>query len=157
MKEEKMPLIMKHIVWLNFAWQWRYLTDKKGFLFIGTHCIVAIVAMRLRNEKVYSFSYCGDVSFIYYLLFTVLFTPSSNLLSREPRGGRTSHSFPLAIHSFPSGGNRNLSRFQTNIRLTHSEFCQTRSLHSRPLSICQVESVWLATTFSFKLQWVVIL
>ena len=39
MKEEKMPLIMKHIVWLNLAWQWRYLTDKSGFLFIGTHCI----------------------------------------------------------------------------------------------------------------------
>ena len=34
MKEEKMPLIMKHIVW-----QWRYITDKTGFLFIGMHCI----------------------------------------------------------------------------------------------------------------------
>ena len=33
-----MTLIMKHIVWLNLAWQWRYLTDKTGFLFIGTHC-----------------------------------------------------------------------------------------------------------------------
>ena len=39
MKEEKMPLIMKHIVWLDLAWQWRYLTDKTGFLFIGMHCI----------------------------------------------------------------------------------------------------------------------
>ena len=39
MKEEKMPLIMKHLVWLNLAWQWRYLTYKTGFLFIGTHCI----------------------------------------------------------------------------------------------------------------------
>ena len=37
--KEKMPLIMKHIVWLKLAWQWRYLTDKTGFLFIGTHCI----------------------------------------------------------------------------------------------------------------------
>ena len=41
MKEEKMPFIMKHIVWLNLVWQWRYLTDiKSGFLFIGTHCIL---------------------------------------------------------------------------------------------------------------------
>ena len=40
MKEEKMPLIMKHIVWFNLASQWRYLTDKTGFLFIGTHCMV---------------------------------------------------------------------------------------------------------------------
>ena len=39
MKEEKMPLIMKYIVRLNLAWQWRYPTDKTGFLFIGTHCI----------------------------------------------------------------------------------------------------------------------
>ena len=34
-----MPLIMKDIAGLNLAWQWRYLTDKTGFLFIGTHCI----------------------------------------------------------------------------------------------------------------------
>ena len=40
MKEETMPLIMKLIVWLNLEWQWRYLTDKTGFLFIGMHCIV---------------------------------------------------------------------------------------------------------------------
>ena len=40
MKEEKMLLIMKHIVCFNLAWQWRYLTDKTGFLFIGTHCTV---------------------------------------------------------------------------------------------------------------------
>ena len=39
MKEEKLPLIMKHMVWLNIAWQWRYLTNKTGFLFIGTYCI----------------------------------------------------------------------------------------------------------------------
>ena len=38
-KWKKMPLIMKQIVWLNLAWQWRYPTDKTGFLFIGTHCI----------------------------------------------------------------------------------------------------------------------
>ena len=38
MKEEKMPLIMKHIIWFSLAWQWRYPTDKTGFLFIGTHC-----------------------------------------------------------------------------------------------------------------------
>ena len=31
--KEKMPLIMKHIVWLNLARQWRCLTDKSGFLF----------------------------------------------------------------------------------------------------------------------------
>ena len=30
---------MKHIVWLNHACQWRYITDITGFLFIGTHCI----------------------------------------------------------------------------------------------------------------------
>ena len=40
MKEDKMPLIIKYIIWLKLAWQWRYLTDKTGFLFIGTHCIV---------------------------------------------------------------------------------------------------------------------
>ena len=39
MKEEKMPLILKHIVWLKIAWQGRYLTDKPGFLFIGTQGI----------------------------------------------------------------------------------------------------------------------
>ena len=39
MREEKLPLIMKHIVCFNLAWQWRYLTDKTGFLYIGTHCI----------------------------------------------------------------------------------------------------------------------
>ena len=39
MKEEKMLLIMKHTVCFNLAWQWKYLTDKTGFLFIGTHCI----------------------------------------------------------------------------------------------------------------------
>ena len=39
MKEKKMPLITKHKVWLKIARQWRYLTDKKGFLFIGTHGI----------------------------------------------------------------------------------------------------------------------
>ena len=39
MKEEKMLLIMKYTVCFNLAWQWRYLTDKTGFLFIGTHCI----------------------------------------------------------------------------------------------------------------------
>ena len=38
MKEEKMPLVMKHRVWLNLALQFRYPTDKTGFLFIGTHC-----------------------------------------------------------------------------------------------------------------------
>ena len=37
MKEEEMPLIMKHIVWLKIAWQWRYFTDKPGFLFSGAH------------------------------------------------------------------------------------------------------------------------
>ena len=37
MKEEKMLLIMKHIVGFNIAWQRRYLTDKTGFLFCGTH------------------------------------------------------------------------------------------------------------------------
>ena len=36
MKEEKMSFIMKHKVWLKIAWQWRYLTGKPGFLFIGT-------------------------------------------------------------------------------------------------------------------------
>ena len=41
MKEEKMLLIMKHTVCFNLAWQWRYLTDKTGFLFIGTHCTVS--------------------------------------------------------------------------------------------------------------------
>ena len=35
MKEEKMPLIMRHIVWLNLAWQWRYPSDNTGFLFWG--------------------------------------------------------------------------------------------------------------------------
>ena len=40
MKEEKMLLIMKHTVCFNLAWQWRYLTDKTGFLFIGTHCTI---------------------------------------------------------------------------------------------------------------------
>ena len=39
MKEEKISLIIKYIVWLKLAWQWRYLTDKTGFLFIGTHGI----------------------------------------------------------------------------------------------------------------------
>ena len=34
-----MPLIMKHVVLLKLAWQWRYFTDKPGFLFIGTHGI----------------------------------------------------------------------------------------------------------------------
>ena len=40
MKEKKTPLILKHIVWLNVAWQWRYHTDNTGFRFIGTHCIL---------------------------------------------------------------------------------------------------------------------
>ena len=39
MKEEKMLLIIKHTACFNLAWQWIYLTDKTGFLFIGTHCI----------------------------------------------------------------------------------------------------------------------
>ena len=39
-KEEKMLLIMKHTVCFNqSAWQWSYLIDITGFLFIGTHCI----------------------------------------------------------------------------------------------------------------------
>ena len=42
MKEGKMSLIMKNIVWLNLVWQWRYPTDKTGFSFIGTHCIVDV-------------------------------------------------------------------------------------------------------------------
>ena len=39
MKEEKILLIMKHIVCFDLAWQRRYLTKKTGFLFCGTHCI----------------------------------------------------------------------------------------------------------------------
>ena len=31
-KTENMLLIMKHAVCFNLAWQWRYLTDKTGFL-----------------------------------------------------------------------------------------------------------------------------
>ena len=33
-------LIMKYIVCFDLAWQRRYLTEKTGFLFCGTHCIV---------------------------------------------------------------------------------------------------------------------
>ena len=39
MKEGEMPLNMKHIVWLKLGRQWRYLTEKTGFLFSGTHGI----------------------------------------------------------------------------------------------------------------------
>ena len=42
MKEGKMPLTMKHIVWLKLGRQWRYLTDKTGFLFSGTHGTMAL-------------------------------------------------------------------------------------------------------------------
>ena len=49
MKEEKMLLIMKYTVFFNLAWQWRYLTDKTGFLFIGTHCIMKIWNLNFRN------------------------------------------------------------------------------------------------------------
>ena len=38
-KKRKCFLIIKYTVCFNLAWQWRYLTDKTGFLFIGTHCI----------------------------------------------------------------------------------------------------------------------
>ena len=43
-----MLLIMKHTVCFNLAWQWRYLTDKTGFLFIGTHCIAACTTQCLQ-------------------------------------------------------------------------------------------------------------
>ena len=36
---------MKHTICFNLAWQWRYLTDKTGFLFIGTHCIACILPL----------------------------------------------------------------------------------------------------------------
>ena len=55
-----MPLIMKHIIWLNLAWQWRYPTDKTGFLFIGTlYFIVTILAgtPMLRTRMVYGWIY----------------------------------------------------------------------------------------------------
>ena len=61
MKEEKMPLIIKHIVWLNLAWQWRYLTDKTGFLFIGTHCIYHVMDW-LGHVGRWGFSLCRGES-----------------------------------------------------------------------------------------------
>ena len=39
MKEGKMPLNMKHIVRWKPGRQWKYLTDKTGFLFSGAHGI----------------------------------------------------------------------------------------------------------------------
>ena len=39
MKEWKMPLNMTHIVRWKPGRQWKYLTDKTGFLFSGTHGI----------------------------------------------------------------------------------------------------------------------
>ena len=67
MKEEKMLLIMKHIVCFNLAWQWRYLTDKTGFLFIGTHCITrftntSIWSMWTKQDNSQSNNYCLDYS-----------------------------------------------------------------------------------------------
>ena len=49
---------MKHIVWLNFAWQWRYLTDKNGFPFYWGHTVFAqrlylndfVVVVRMDTE-----------------------------------------------------------------------------------------------------------
>ena len=64
MKEEKMLLIMKCIVCFNLAWQKRYLTEKTGFLFCGTHCIVSIsqflgltdtIATPLNNPSYYNY------------------------------------------------------------------------------------------------------
>ena len=40
---------MKHIVWLNLAWQWRYPTYKTGFLFIGTRCISPFFIFAFRS------------------------------------------------------------------------------------------------------------
>ena len=52
-KKRKMPLIMKHIVWLKLAEQWRYLNEKTGFLFSGTHgtmyaSVIGTVRVRYR-------------------------------------------------------------------------------------------------------------
>ena len=48
-----MSLIMKHIVWLKLAWQWRYLTDKTGFFFLGHTgyfpCSSAFILKRVGN------------------------------------------------------------------------------------------------------------
>ena len=68
-KNRKMPLIMKHIVWLNPAWQWRYRTDETGFLFIGTHCIldrgneVRLVALDIKGafDKVWYNGLCSKL------------------------------------------------------------------------------------------------
>ena len=54
-KKRKMLLIPKYIVWLNLTWQWRYLTDKTGFLFIGTHCTVKT----LYNEILGTWELCS--------------------------------------------------------------------------------------------------
>ena len=51
MKEEEMLLIMKDIVCFNLAWQLRNLTDKTGFLFIGTHCKVSYGTQKLTKSK----------------------------------------------------------------------------------------------------------
>ena len=64
MKEEKMLLIMKHIVCFNLAWQWRYLIDKSGFLFIGTHCILKELQTLLDILK---FLDCEDYHILFYL------------------------------------------------------------------------------------------
>ena len=57
MKVEKMPLIVKHMLWLKLAWQWRYLTNNTGFLFIGTHfialCLTTFCVLEYVTEKNY--------------------------------------------------------------------------------------------------------
>ena len=71
MKEEEMLLIMKHIVGFNIAWQRRYLTDKTGFLFCGTHCINGLMKCKQRRIKLRNLSvkYNIDIpggNFIHY-------------------------------------------------------------------------------------------
>ena len=75
MKEGKMPLNMKHIVWLKLRLQWRYLTDKTGFLFSGTHSIdeknVAQIVLIItehfpsRSLKIY---YCASTEEIFLFI-----------------------------------------------------------------------------------------
>ena len=62
MKEWKMPLNMTHIVRWKPGRQWKYLTDKTGFLFSGTHGI------GMANRQ---FSYCIQI-YGYFLYLCLL-------------------------------------------------------------------------------------
>ena len=65
-ERREMSLIMKYIVWLNSAWQWRYFTNKTGFLFIGTHCIYCLHVCFWGSRLLRSLAH---ISYMYLILF----------------------------------------------------------------------------------------